>query len=73
MEHAYPAGGQRRRVRAAVQAFPGGFDPDATARYMLGAIVRKYLEYRPIQDVRAELEFVAENCDPDTDYMFMRP
>ncbi|MGZ5826972.1 MAG: hypothetical protein ACXWJW_00400 [Xanthobacteraceae bacterium] len=55
------------------EAKAGGFDADATARYMLGAIVQKYLEYRTVKDVRAELQFVAENCDPDTDYMFMRP
>jgi hypothetical protein len=64
---------QQHVDQALTEAKAGGFDLDATARYMLGAIVRKYLEYRPIQDVRAELEFVAENCDPDTDYMFMRP
>jgi hypothetical protein len=64
---------QQHVDQALAEAKAGGFDLDATARYMLGAIVRKYLEYRPIQDVRAELEFVAENCDPDTDYMFMRP
>jgi hypothetical protein len=34
---------------------------------MLGAIVHKYLEYRTLQDVRAELQFVVENCDPDAD------
>ena len=59
--------------QALAEAKAGGFDTDATARYMLGAIVQKYLQYRSIQDVRAELQFVAENCDPDTDYMFMRP
>lgn len=64
---------QQHVDQALAEAKAGGFDPDATARYMLGAIVRKYLEYRPVRDVRAELEFVAENCDPDTDYMFMRP
>ena len=64
---------QQHVDQALAEAKAGGFDLDATSRYMLGAIVRKYLEYRPIQDVRAELEFVAENCDPDTDYMFMRP
>ena len=33
----------------------------------------KYLENRAISDVQSELRFVAENCDPDTDFMFMRP
>ncbi len=64
---------QRHVEEALAEAKAGGFDADATARYMLGAIVQKYLEYRTLKDVRAELQFVAENCDPDTDYTFMRP
>ncbi|HTP77311.1 MAG TPA: hypothetical protein VMJ73_10050 [Rhizomicrobium sp.] len=63
-----------KHVEAALaEARAEGADADATARYMLGAIVHKYLEYRSLEDVRAELRFVAENCDPDADYMFMRP
>ena len=26
-----------------------------------------------LADVQSELRFVADNCDPDTDFMFMRP
>ena len=26
-----------------------------------------------VSDVQSELRFVADNCDPDTDFMFMRP
>ncbi|MBS0274711.1 MAG: hypothetical protein JSR55_09985 [Proteobacteria bacterium] len=48
-------------------------DPDAVARQFLSLVVRKYLETRPVNDVQSELRFVAENCDPDTDYIFMRP
>ncbi len=59
--------------QALSEAKAAGFDADGTARYMLGWVVAKYLEYRPVADVRAELQFVAENCDPDTDYVFMRP
>jgi hypothetical protein len=55
------------------EAKKSGFDADSTARYMLGWVVSKYLEYRPVADVRAELQFVADNCDPDGDYVFMRP
>lgn len=55
------------------EAQAAGYDVDATARYMLSLVVQKYLEYRSVKDVRSELQFVAENCDPETDYMFMRP
>ncbi len=48
-------------------------DPETLARYMLDLVVAKYLETRSAEDVRAELLFVAENCGPDTDFVFMRP
>jgi hypothetical protein len=40
---------------------------------MLGHVVSKYLEYRSVKDVQSELHFLADNCDPDTDFEFMRP
>ncbi|MEJ0041519.1 MAG: hypothetical protein WDM81_04645 [Rhizomicrobium sp.] len=64
---------KRHLDQAIKEAIEAGADADSTARYMLGWIVSKYLEYRPVADVRAELQFVADNCDPDTDYVFMRP
>lgn len=48
-------------------------DTDGVCRALLGLVVSKYLESRSVADVQAELRFVAENCDPDTDFMFMRP
>lgn len=57
-------------VREAVAA---GYGADGVARNMLDCVVAKYLEYRGVKDVRAELIFVADNCDPDADFMFMRP
>ena len=48
-------------------------DPDAVARCMLNLVVETYLKTRTLKDVRSELLFVADNCDPDTDFMFMRP
>jgi hypothetical protein len=50
-----------------------GHDSEIMARYFLSLVVSKYLETRPVSDVRAELMSAAENCDPDTDYPFMRP
>mgnify|MGYP001605431733 CR=1 FL=1 len=49
------------------------FDTDAIARYMLQLVVHQYLKSRSVADVQSELRFVADNCDPQTDYMFMRP
>ncbi len=48
-------------------------DEEAVARYILNLVVAKYRETRPLEDIRSELTFVADNCDPDTDYVFMRP
>jgi len=64
----------RKHFEAALKdARDNGFDPDAIARYTLTLVVEEYLKTRSVADVRSELAFVAENCDPDTDYMFMRP
>ena len=64
----------RQHFEAAIrEAAAAGFDADSVARCMLDCVVAKYLELRPAKDVCAELQFVAENCDPDTDFMFMRP
>ena len=52
---------------------PPGKAPTAYAARMLGLVVSKYLESRGVSDVQSELRFVADNCDPDTDFMFMRP
>lgn len=50
-----------------------GESADAVCRALLGLLVTKYLESRDVADVQSELRFVADNCDPDTDFMFMRP
>lgn len=50
-----------------------GIDDDAVCRALLGLVVARYLATRPVTDVQAELRFVADNCDPDTDFAFMRP
>lgn len=62
----------RRHLDAAVaDADAAGIDLDALCRSLLGLVVAKCLERRA--DVQAELRFVADNCDPDTDHIFMRP
>ena len=50
-----------------------GADGDGVCRALLGLVVSKYLGRRSVSDVQSELRFIAENCDPDTDFMFMRP
>ncbi|MBL6853330.1 MAG: hypothetical protein ISS15_15510 [Alphaproteobacteria bacterium] len=64
----------RRHFGAALaEAAAQGQDPDATARCLLNLVLESYLARRSVADVRSELLFLADNCDPDTDFMFMRP
>lgn len=58
---------------AIADAEAAGVDRDSVCRSLLGLVISKYLENRAVSDVQSELRFVAENCDPDTDFMFMRP
>ncbi|HUO90579.1 MAG TPA: hypothetical protein VMU08_15490 [Rhizomicrobium sp.] len=58
---------------ALAEAASGGVDAETVARYMLDLVVTTYLKTRAPKDVQAELQFVAENCDPDSDFVFMRP
>lgn len=64
----------RKHFAAAMQeADAEGLGGESVARQILSLVVLKYLETRPVADVQSELTFVSDNCDPDTDYMFMRP
>jgi hypothetical protein len=58
---------------AIADAEAAGVNSDSVCRSLLGLVVSKYLESRAVSDVQSELRFVAENCDPDTDFTFMRP
>jgi hypothetical protein len=55
------------------QADAAHLDRDGLCRALLGLVVSEYLTTRNVADVQSELRFVADNCDPDTDFMFMRP
>jgi len=66
-------GGDDHAAAALAEAGAQGESPDTVARCMLNLVVETYLQTRPVKDVRSELQFVADNCDPDTDFMFMRP
>ena len=50
-----------------------GVDADALCRSLLSLIVSTYLETRTVTDVQSELRFIADNCNPDTNFAFMRP
>jgi len=58
---------------AIAEAEAVGLGHDSVCRSLLGLVVSKYLENRSVSDVQSELRFVADNCDPETDFMFMRP
>eukprot|EP01035_Chromulina_nebulosa_P066287 gene66287-biopygen48642 len=58
---------------AMAAAEAAGLDQDGVCRSLLNLVVSKYLETRSATDVQSELHFVADNCDPDTDFAFMRP
>ncbi len=63
-----------RHFKAALdEANIEGVDPDTLCRSLLGLVVNQYLQSRSVADVQSELRFLAENCDPDTDFAFMRP
>ena len=64
----------RRHVKAAIDEGAGhGHPPDSVARALLGVVVEVYRAERSTDDIRRELEFVAEHLDPDDDFEFMRP
>ncbi len=58
---------------AITEAEAAGLGHDSVCRALLGLVVSKYLEGRDVSDVQSELRFIADNCDPDTDFAFMRP
>jgi hypothetical protein len=64
----------KRHFSAAVaEAEAAGLGHDSACRALLGLVVSKYLEGRSVADVQSELRFIADNCDPETDFAFMRP
>jgi hypothetical protein len=54
-------------------AAEAGLASDAIARSMLSLAISAFLKERSVKDVRDELLAAADNIDPDTDYIFMRP
>lgn len=58
---------------ALAEANAASLGNDGVCRALLGLVVAKYLETRSVSDVQSELQFLADNCDPDADFAFMRP
>ncbi len=63
----------RHFAAALDEASAASEDADSICRSLLNLVVAKYLETRSVADVQSELHFLADNCDPDTDFAFMRP
>jgi hypothetical protein len=64
----------KRHFSAAIaEAEAARLGHDSVCRALLGLVVSRYLESRSVADVQSELRFLADNCDPDTDFAFMRP
>ena len=50
-----------------------GFDPLMTLRVLLSEAVELNRLEREVADLAQELQFLADNLDPQRDYAFMRP
>ncbi len=50
-----------------------GFDPLVTLRALLSEAVELNRLEREVADLAQELQFLADNLDPQRDYAFMRP
>ena len=50
-----------------------GIGTDNVGRLLLQAVVELWMQERNIEDIASELEFAAENLDPDNEFEFMRP
>ena len=50
-----------------------GFDPFKTLRALLSEAVELNRLEREVADLAQELQFLADNLDPQRDYAFMRP
>ena len=50
-----------------------GFDPLLSIRALLSEAVELNRLQRDVADLAQELQFLADNLDPERDYAFMRP
>ncbi|MBD9485396.1 hypothetical protein IB229_20650 [Pseudomonas sp. PDM14] len=59
--------------RSLQQAQQQGHAPLMSLRALLSVVVQRQLEVRSVDDLAAELLFLADNLDDERDYSFMRP
>lgn len=59
--------------RSLQQAQQQGHTPLMSLRALLSVVVQRQLELRSVEDLAAELLFLADNLDEERDYSFMRP
>ena len=63
-----------RHVEAMLaEAQEHGLPTDVLGRKLLAQVIRIYAMTRSWDDIAAELQFTAENVNPDTEFAFMRP
>lgn len=64
----------KKHMDAAVaEAAETGYPPDDIARTMLSFVILVMREHKEPKDIIDELQYVADNLDPDREYTFMRP
>jgi len=54
-------------------AADAGMPADVLGRMLVQQAIEIWKSERDWRDIARELQFVADNLDPDTDYEFMRP
>ena len=63
----------RDHLAAAIKAAGSNSSADVVGRAMLSQIIAVWRQERSIADIKSELEYAADNLDPDEEYVFMRP
>ena len=64
----------RRHLGALLtETHEAGIPPELVGRMLLDEVIELWRQSRSIDDIAAELRFMIDNLDPDTEYPFMRP
>jgi len=63
----------RIHLEAAIKDAGRNATPDVVGRAMLGQILAVWRKDRSLADIKSELEYTADNLDPDEENAFMRP
>jgi len=63
----------RAHLQAALKEAGRNVSSDVVGRAMLGEVVAMWRRERSLDDIKTELEYTADNIDPEEEYAFMRP